>query len=181
MIPKAVIRGLVSPKLDAHQFSATKWDSAEDKALFGNTLLKFISNDYPRTSFTQKLYKRLSNTFGQIAHYNLATYYANFFEATSAKIAFIDELSSWPCWGDPQHTFCDLERAVIKRVRASGIDRILQTQLSTETRANEIRTLEKLKQKYEPQQTSAPPPGPSPFAPPAKPMTQTSLFDLLQG
>ena len=35
-----------------------------------NTLLHFIDSGFKQTLFTKKLYPRLSNTFGHIAHYN---------------------------------------------------------------------------------------------------------------
>lgn len=181
MIPTAVIRTLMCPKLEAHQFGPTKWDSAEDKALFGNRLLKFMAEDFPKSSFTQKFYTRLSLTFGNIAHTNKDGFDSTCFETTSSKIEFLDQIISWPCWGDPQHTYCDLERAVIKRLRTSGLADLFQRQLSTEIRTREIRMLEQLKQKYEPKQDSIPCPGYLPFAPSHKPMTQTSFFDLLPG
>ena len=52
------------------QFTATQWSTQDDKAEFGNTLLHFIDSGFKLTLFTKKLYSRLSNTFGHIAHYN---------------------------------------------------------------------------------------------------------------
>ena len=49
MIPPAIVRALTNPPLDASDFTPTKWDTGEDKARFGNALLKFIANDCPRT------------------------------------------------------------------------------------------------------------------------------------
>jgi len=69
MIPAAIVRSLTSPRLEAGAFTPTKWNSAEDKAMFGNSLLKFLANDFPRNAFTKRLYQRLSNTFGHIANY----------------------------------------------------------------------------------------------------------------
>jgi len=50
------------------QFVATQWSSQDDKAEFANALLHFISSDFKQMLFTEKLYQRLSNTFGHIAH-----------------------------------------------------------------------------------------------------------------
>jgi hypothetical protein len=54
---------------DSSQFDPTEWNSASDKAAFGNTLLHFIESDWKRSLFTKSFYQRLSNCFGHIAHY----------------------------------------------------------------------------------------------------------------
>ena len=54
---------------DASQFVATEWNSAADKAAFGNTYLHFIESDWKQSLFTKSFYQRLSNCFGHIAHY----------------------------------------------------------------------------------------------------------------
>jgi hypothetical protein len=176
MIPKAVSRALTLPQLEATEFHPTKWDSAEQKAQFGNKLLKFIADDFPRHSFTKQIYNRLHLTFGHIAHYNLEGFYSTFFETTSTKVEFIEQTIAWPCWGDTDDTYCDVERAVIKRVRASRVLQILQTQLASETRARELKLLDRLKQKYEPKQASIP--DSLQLAPSTMAMTQTSFLDL---
>jgi hypothetical protein len=51
------------------QFIPTKWSTAEEKARFGNALLHFIESGFTRNLFTDRLYSRLSNCFGHIAHY----------------------------------------------------------------------------------------------------------------
>lgn len=53
----------------ASEFTPTQWSTTEDKAQFGNTLLHFIESGWKETLFTKKLYNRLMNTFGHIAHY----------------------------------------------------------------------------------------------------------------
>ena len=56
----------VSPK----QLTATQWSTQDDMVEFGNTLPHFVDSGFKETLFTKKLYPRLSNTFGHIAHYN---------------------------------------------------------------------------------------------------------------
>ena len=51
------------------QFTATQWSTEDDKAEFVNTLLHFIDSGFKLTLFMKKLYSRLSNMFGHIAHY----------------------------------------------------------------------------------------------------------------
>ena len=54
---------------DASQFVATEWNSAADKAAFGNTYLHFIESGWKQSLFTKGFYQRLSNCFSHIAHY----------------------------------------------------------------------------------------------------------------
>ena len=51
------------------QFIPTRWSTAEEKARFGNALLHFVDSGFARNLFTDRLYGRLSNCFGHIAHY----------------------------------------------------------------------------------------------------------------
>ena len=69
MLPSTIVRALTTPAFEPDHFTATQWSTAEDKAKFANALMKFIAGDFPRQSFTKSLYRRLSNTFGHIAHY----------------------------------------------------------------------------------------------------------------
>ena len=112
MLPAAIVRAITTPSFEPHQFTATQWNSAEDKAKFANTLMTFIANEFPRRSFTKTLYQRLSNTFGHIAHTDIDGYYSVFFERDADKIVFLDQTLHWPCYGDPTYTLCDVERAV---------------------------------------------------------------------
>jgi hypothetical protein len=167
MIPAAIMRSLTTPALEAKAFRPTKWSSAEDKAWFGNHLLKFLAMDFPRPSFSKRLYGRLSNTFGHIAHYNIHIFFDDFFLTQSSKIEFLTQSIAWPCWGDGEYTYCDVEHAVIHRVRGSGLLQILQAQLNEETRQSELAALTRLKAKYEPTlQIEAPA------------LRQSSLFDF---
>jgi hypothetical protein len=60
---------LARPLFTDADFTATKWDSAGEKAAFANALCRFMSADFKESVFTQKLYRRLALTFGHIAHY----------------------------------------------------------------------------------------------------------------
>ncbi len=53
----------------AEEFIATQWNTAENKAVFGNHLLRFIEAGFPQNLFTKTLYNRLSMCFQHIAHY----------------------------------------------------------------------------------------------------------------
>lgn len=54
---------------DHSEFTPTKWNTAEEKADFGNKLLHFMLTGFLAGRFTEKLYTRLSMCFGHIAHY----------------------------------------------------------------------------------------------------------------
>jgi hypothetical protein len=121
MLPAATIRALMNPAFTAAEFTPKQWTSAEDKAKFANALMKFIANEFPRRSFTRSLYQRLSNTFGHIAHTNVDGFYGAFFERDFDKVVFLEQTLSWPHFGDPTFTFCDVERAVKRRLRAARV------------------------------------------------------------
>jgi hypothetical protein len=53
----------------ASDFLPTKWSTADEKAVFGNTLLHFMLTGFLAGRFTEKLYTRLSMCYGHIAHY----------------------------------------------------------------------------------------------------------------
>ena len=156
MIPAAIARALCSPPLEASTFIPTKWDTAEDKAWFGNSLLKFLAADCPLTGFTNRLYRRLSMTFGHIAHHDRLGFYQNFFEDNSGKIDFLRQTLRRPCYGDPHYTYSDLERAVIARLTASGLLHFYEARLHAANEQAEQAEFQRLKAKYEPAADKAP-------------------------
>lgn len=148
MLPAATIRALMNPAFTAAEFTPTQWASAEDKAKFANALMKFIANEFPRQSFTRSLYQRLSNTFGHIAHTNVDGFYGAFFERDFDKVVFLEQTLSWPHFGDPTFTFCDVERAVKRRLRAARVIDIFRLLEADATRRRELGTLARLQEKY---------------------------------
>jgi len=79
---------LVRPALTPTDFTATKWDTDEDKAKFANDLCRFVAADFKQTLFTEKMYRRLAMTFGHIAHFNRRGFFAEFFRTFTAKSRF---------------------------------------------------------------------------------------------
>lgn len=45
-------------------FTPTQWDTAQDKAAFARQFVRFVQSDFAAKHFTDKFYRRLSNTFG---------------------------------------------------------------------------------------------------------------------
>src|SRR6202453_755790 len=169
MLPAATIRALTIPAFTAAEFTSTQWTSAEDKAKFANALMKFVANEFPRQSFTRSLYHRLSNTFGHIAHTNIEGFYGAFFERDLDKVVFLEQTLSWPHFGDPTFTFCDVEHAVKRRLRAAKVIDIFRLLEADATRRRVLATLARLQEKYgarsappDPTPIGSQPPSPTP-------------------
>ena len=136
-------------KVDPSLFTATQWDTAEDKADFVNHFILFVRSDFSEAYFTKKFYTRLSMTFGHIAHYNQAGFYGTFFDSTEGKLAFLKRTATYHCCGDRKFTYSDVEKYLRKWVVEQGLVRKYETRLAKETEADERALLAKLKAKYE--------------------------------
>ena len=130
------------------QFTPTQWDTAEDKAAFAKQFVRFVESDFAERHFTEKLYRRLSNTFGHIAHYDRGGFWAEFFTATADKIRFLEQALRWPCYGDPAFTYSDVERALQNWLRGSGVLETLDRKLVEDVEAAERAELARLQKKY---------------------------------
>jgi len=150
MLSAALTRALTTPAFVAADFVPTQWESAEQKAKFANALLTFIARDFPRSKFHESFYRRLSNTFGHIAHYDSAGFYQRFFLTAEDKLAFLEQCVTWPCYGDPTFTYSDVERAIGARVRKSQVVACFSSQIAVEGRRRELALLAELKARYEP-------------------------------
>jgi hypothetical protein len=141
-------------------FTATKWDSAAEKAAFTNALCRFVCADFRESLFTQKLYRRLALTFGHLAHFDRGCFNNHFFLDLQGKVAFLAETFAWVPCGQPGHTFCDVERAVITRLRRSNLLAAYRALRAADVEEAKRALLAKLRDKYEgtptPSQTSAP-------------------------
>jgi len=103
------------------QFTPTEHSTSADKAKFGNALVAFIESDFDKKKFTKVFYRRLSMTFGHIAHYNIHGFWSEWFETLPDRVKFLVNLTEWGCYGTPEYTFCDVERAVQEWLRSSPI------------------------------------------------------------
>jgi hypothetical protein len=139
---------MLHPAFTADDFSPTKFETAEIKAKFANHFLLFVSRDFPKTMFTSAFYRTLHSTFGHIAHYDQAGFWAEFFTTTEDKIRFLDETLRYPCWGDPTFTFSDVEKAIIARLRSDNpIQKLIHRRDAMNT-ASEKTELQRLMVKY---------------------------------
>jgi hypothetical protein len=153
-------RALARPHFTDAEFTATNWDSAAKKAAFANALCRFMSEDFRESLFTQKLCRRLALTFGHLAHFDCGCFYNHFFLDLRGKVAFLEETLAWVPCGQPSHTFCDVERAVLARLRKSNLLDAYRALRAAEVEGAERALLAKLREKYEgipaPSQTSTP-------------------------
>lgn len=173
MLPRAIAAALQFPKLDAAGFTATKFDSSEDKTKFGNHLLRFIAEDFPATLWTRVFYNRLQLTFANIAHYNQLGFWETWFETTADQVGFLQNIAQYPCWGDPGFTYSDVEEAIKARVKISEVIAWKQKILADERKKKDLTELARLKELYEPE--AATPLSPIP-ATASSAMTQIDLF-----
>jgi len=96
---------------DASQFTSTQFNSAEQKAKFGNNLVKFILNGFQSKDFTPALYKALNNCFGHIAHYDIRGFYETWFSDHNQVREWFDHVQQYTPVGSAEFTFSDVERA----------------------------------------------------------------------
>jgi hypothetical protein len=130
------------------QFTPTKWDTAEDKVAFAKQFVGFVRSEFAAKHFTDKFYRRLSNTFGHIAHYSRAGFWDTFFTNTADKVRFLEQTLQYPCYGDPAWTYSDVERALQKWLQADGALDRYRRRLAEEIEAAERAELARLQRKY---------------------------------
>jgi hypothetical protein len=130
------------------QFTPTKWETAQDKARFANQFARFVRSDFAVEHFSDRFYRRLSMTFGNIAHYNRDGFWSDFFAATADKVRFLEQTLQHPCYGDPAWTYSDVERALQEWLQSEGtLDRYRQ-KLAEEAEAVDRVQLARLQAKY---------------------------------
>ncbi len=131
------------------KFTPTQWSTAQEKAAFAKQFVRFGQSDFAVKHFTDKFYRRLSNTFGHIAHYDRGGFWHIFFRTTADKVRFLDQTLRYPCYGDPVWTYSDVERALQEWLRTSGLLDRYRQKLAEEEEAAERAQLARLQQKYD--------------------------------
>jgi hypothetical protein len=132
----------------ASDFTATKFSTAADKAEFGNHLLRFIELEWAVALFTKSLYNRLSMCFGHIAHYNRAQFYEEWFSSLAAQVQFLKHILRFPCYGDPEYTFSDVEKAIQRELIDRNYLTAYELRSAEEQQATELALLGRLEGKY---------------------------------
>ncbi len=132
----------------AQQFTHTQWDTREDKAKFANHFVRFVESGYKETLFHDWFYKRLSNTFGHIAHYDREGFYATMFTSPQSRLRFAHITSEQGGYGDPKFTYSDVESALKRWACAYGLVEKAVAELSDSTERAERAELARLQAKY---------------------------------
>jgi hypothetical protein len=70
-------------------------------------------------------------------------------KTSPAKPTFSNKTVAWPCHGDPAFTYCDVERAVARRIAATVLIERYRAAHADEIEGHELRQLDRLKAKYE--------------------------------
>jgi hypothetical protein len=130
------------------EFVPTKFSSAQDKADFGNAFLHFIESEWAHTAFSKSFYNRLSMCFSHIAHYDAQGFYATWFTSDADRLRFLLHTLAWPCWGDPEYTFSDVERAIQQEIRKRNYLARYELRAAEAMRSGEMETLKRLEAKY---------------------------------
>ena len=129
-------------------FTATKFSTAADKVEFGNTLLRFIESEWASALFTKSFYNRLSMCFGHIAHNCRSQFYEEWFSSLDAQVRFLKHTLRFPCYGDPDYTFSDVERAIQREIVNRNYLARYELRLAEEQQATDLALLRKLESKY---------------------------------
>ncbi len=135
-------------KVITDKLTPTEWDSAEQKAKFIRQFVRFVESDFKQSLFVKWFYTRVSNTFGHIAHYNQGGFYATWFTTTRDKLRFLLRTAEYGCYGEPEFTYCDAERAIKAWVIESNLIQKYRDRLQEEIETAERAQLEALKKKY---------------------------------
>ncbi len=130
------------------EFTATKFSTAADKAEFGNTLLCFIESEWASALFTKSFYNRLSMCFAHIANYNRTQFYEEWFSSLAAQVRFLKHTPRFPCYGDPEYTFSDVERAIQREISNRNYLARYQLRLAEEQQTADLALLRQLESKY---------------------------------
>jgi hypothetical protein len=132
----------------ASQFTPTQWNTAQEKATFAKQFVRFIQSDFAAKHFTDKFYRRLSNTFGHIANYNRGGFWDTFFTSTADKMLFLEQTLQHPCYGDPAWTYSDVERSLQAWLQGDNTLNRYRQRFAEETETMERAELARLQKKY---------------------------------
>lgn len=132
----------------ADQFTPTKFDTAADKAWFANQFVTFVESGFEQRHFTDRFYRRLSSTFGHIAHFNRLGFWQTFFTTTADKVRFLEITLRHPCYGDAAWTYSDVERALQSWLAVNGTLTKWRERLAAELEAGERAEFERLRTKF---------------------------------
>jgi hypothetical protein len=98
------------PIFTADRFTATPHSTAEEKARFCAAFVRFVLSGFARKLFRQEFYRRLSNIFAHIAHYDADGFWEVWFATPSQQRQFVRGIHEHVPVGDPHFCWADVER-----------------------------------------------------------------------
>ena len=120
-LPASIVHALRHPAPQEQAFTPTRFCPASTKVWFAVHYLRFASCDFQRHQFTMLFYQQLMHCFGHIAHYSITGFWTEFFTSTAGKVEFLEQTLAYPCYGRPDVTWSDVERAIIARLKRAGL------------------------------------------------------------
>jgi hypothetical protein len=82
------------------------------------------------------------------AHYNRAQFYDEWFSSLTDQVRFLKHTLQFPCYGDPEYTFSDVERAIQREIVNRNYLAQYELRLAEEQRATDLALLTQLESKY---------------------------------
>jgi hypothetical protein len=136
----------------AEQFTATRWDSAQEKAKWANAMASWAERGFPKEGWRKGLYQQLhTHMYGHIAHYDQYGFYCEWFDGIHRQLEWLKYAASsgpFGSVGDPAYCWCDVERAFSVWVRQSGLIEHYQQLCAKDIEAKERAQLATLQAKY---------------------------------
>jgi hypothetical protein len=86
--------------------------------------------------------------FSHIAHGDRTGFYETWFTSDADRLEFLRHALAWPCWGDPEFTFCDVECAIQREIRNRNYLARYELRAAESVRSGEMKTLKRLESKY---------------------------------
>jgi hypothetical protein len=75
-------------------------------------------------------------------------FHETWFTSDADRLRFLCHTLDWPCWGAPEFTFCDVERAVQQEIRNRNILARYELRAAEAVRSREMEILKQLEAKY---------------------------------
>ena len=110
------------PVINADQFTATQWQSKEDKRSWTIKFCRFIMGGCRPEKFSKQLYERLNGMFSHIAHYDRGGFANVWFSTSEARNQWLTYILERHMYGNPEWTWSDVEQVVQKWVREHEVE-----------------------------------------------------------
>lgn len=138
----------------AERFTATQWDSADDKAKAANALAAFVEAGMPESRFTKSVYHTLyQHMFSHIAHFDRYGFFATWFSTAEQRaewIAYALRGGIFGSVGDPAFTWSDVEAAFTEWLGDSDLPGRFEREARDTVETRERAQLAALEAKYRP-------------------------------